>query len=50
MIYNVIYILQNSINKPWAYICSKGFFAGLSFGELILEGAYYWEELGWAWQ
>ena len=27
---------QNSDNKPWAYICSKGFFAGLIFG-----GAYF---------
>ena len=25
--------------KPWDYICSKGFFAGLIFG-----GAYYWKE------
>ena len=34
----------NSDNKPWAYICSKGCFAGLIFGGayfqrgLILEG------------
>ena len=36
--------VQNSDNKPWAYICSKGFFAGLIFGGanfrrvLLLEG------------
>jgi len=23
---------KNSNNKPWAYICSKGFFGGLIFG------------------
>ena len=27
-----IKIPQNSDNKPWAYICSEGFFAGLIFG------------------
>ena len=34
----------NSDNKPWAYICSKGFFAGLISGELVFGGAYYWKE------
>ena len=29
-------IPEKSDNKPWAYICSKGFFAGLIFG-----GAYF---------
>ena len=29
----------NSDNKPWAYICSNGFFAGLILGgNLFLEG------------
>ena len=31
--------MQTSDNKPWAYICSKGLFAGLIFG-----GAFYWKE------
>ena len=30
---------KNCDNKPWAYICLKGFFAGLIFG-----GACYWRE------
>ena len=32
----------NSDNKPWAYICSKGFFAGLIFGGayLIIGGNF----------
>ena len=29
----------NSVNKPWAYMCSKGLFGGLVFG-----GTYYWRE------
>ena len=48
-------IPSNSDNKLCAYICSKGFFAGLIFGgayfrrslfseELIFGGAYYWKE------
>ena len=29
----------NSDNEPWAYICSKGYFAGLIFGgNLFSEG------------
>ena len=35
-----IKIPLNSDNKPWAFICLKGFFAGLVF-----EGAYFLEEL-----
>ena len=31
-------IPSNSDSKPWAYICSKGYFSGL-----IFEGAY-WKE------
>ena len=31
-------------NKPWAYICSKGFLVGLFSGELIFGGAYYWRD------
>ena len=29
----------NLSNKPWTYICSKGIFGGLTFGELIFGGA-----------
>ena len=30
---------QNSNNKPWAYICSKGFYGGLIFGgSIFMEG------------
>ena len=42
-------------NKPCAYICSKGCFAGLSFGEayfrrgLLLEGILRFR-IGWALQ
>ena len=45
-------IPQNSDNKPWDYICSKGFFAGLIFGEayfrrgLLLEGILHFK-MGW---
>ena len=35
---------KNSDNKPWAYICSKGFTAGLIFEELIFGGACYWKK------
>ena len=33
-------IPENSDNKPWAYIYSKGFFAGL-----IFWGTYFWRGL-----
>ena len=39
-------------NKPWAYICSKGVFAGLIFGGayfrrgLLLEGILHFK-MGW---
>ena len=42
------YILQNSDNKPWAYICSKGFFAGLISRELIIGGNFTFQNgSGW---
>ena len=28
-------------NKPWAYICSKGYLAGLFMGELIFRGGSF---------
>ena len=43
---------QYSNKKPWAHIYSKGFFAGLIFGELIFGGACYWKEFcisKWVW-
>ena len=50
----ISHIPQNSDNKPWSYICSKGCFAKLIFG-----GAYFWRglllegilrfKMGWAW-
>ena len=42
-------IPKNSDNKPWAYTCSKGFFAGLIFGgayfqrALLLEGILHFK-------
>ena len=47
------YLTLNSNNKPWAYICSKGVFAGLIFGRayfrrgLLLEGILRFK-MGWA--
>ena len=32
------------ISQAWVHICSKGFFAGLIFGELIFGGSYYSRE------
>ena len=36
-------MMMNSYNKPWAYICSKGYFAGLSLGGAhFREGLFFW--------
>ena len=35
-----IYLKKNSDNKPWAYICSKGFLVGLFSEGLIIGGNF----------